>query len=851
MRTSSNTIVLAALLALLSLAGTALGGPPTGNLPFTRTETREPCANYLPTKQPLFGETHLHTAYSFDAVTIESRNTPEQAYVYAKGGRVGLPPWADTRTKDDAPPDQPSLVTGHPYCMPGEHCQFMATRTIQFPEGRALDFAAITDHAEQFGESNICTFEATQSCASDSDCDAKNGQKCFIPSGQDSGMCRPKGYNDPICLAARDEFSRLRQGAVPSIIAGLENVAENPSRPPVCGPDGRRCAQQAKLVWDKVQALANEAYDRTSACTFTSFIAYEYTAMAANGRCADASALPCWDQLQDNKVPNQPDSNTPSLDCPSGAACIANFTGSSGADNLHRNVIFRNDQVVERPLSNVEAPLGCGSGKDCTSAPNWPVASPAPMLQKLKDACVNNPRKPGCDVLTIPHNPNMSRGSMFVPPDNTPQGLAEAALRQEFEPLVEITQIKGQSECRYNAKTGMAWTNPPDELCGFENEGWSRLGGASDGYLTDDQQTPDSIPARSYVRNTLENGIAYAAKNGVNPFQLGFAGALDNHNGTPGQTDAAQYAKSGAHGISSFATSAEALNERFFLGIETNAGGLTVAWAEENSRDSIFTALKNRETYATSGTRPIVRVFGGFDLPKNLCDKGDFAARGYANGVPMGGTLTGASSGQAPSFAVSALMDAGWPGHAGTPLERAQIVKGWVDADGATHEQVYDVAGQASAKAPEDLVNLRTCKPAVAEGAKSLCKVWTDSAFDPAQHAFYYVRVLENPSCRWTQYYCNARGVDCSKPMGTCRTENRAFNGKGCNSNAECGGSGVCTLPQSYEEYEYTQCCSGVVPKTVQQRAWTSPIWYRPTAAAPVSDLLKPAAAGSPALAGR
>lgn len=417
---------------------------------------------------------------------------------------------------------------------------------------------------------------------------------------------------------------------------------------------------------------------------------------------------------------------------------------------------------------------------------------------------------------------------MFILPENTPAGLAEARLRNQLEPLVELTQIKGQSECRYNAKTGMAWTNPPDELCDFENEGWARLGGTADGYLTDPMQTNESIPPRSYVRNTLANGIAYAAVKGVNPFKLGFVGGLDNHNGTPGQSDAQQYAKSGAHGIQSFATSAEALNERFFLGLETNAGGLTVAWAEENSRDAIFTALKNRETYATSGTRPIVRVFGGFNLPADICKVGDFAARGYARGVPMGGTLKRGRrppgrGQQAPSFAVSALMDPGWSGHPGTPLQRAQIVKGWVDAAGQTHEQVYDVAGRADDQAK---VDLRTCRP-TGGGLKKLCTLWTDPDFDPARHAFYYVRVLENPSCRWNQFYCNARGVDCAKPMGTCRSQAPTANARGCNSDADCGG-GVCTLPDSYEEFEYTQCCSGIVHQTVQQRAWTSPIWYTP-----------------------
>jgi len=632
----------------------------------------------------------------------------------------------------------------------------------------------------------------------------------------------------------RDELSRLRTGFFVGVVAGLENVSENPTRPPFCGMHGSICTQQAKVVWDKIRADAEQAYDRTSACSFTSFVGYEYTAMAANGKCADSDALPCWDNEQNNAVPDVPDAPTPSstcprrasCDCPSGQPCIKNFTGNSGADNLHRNVIFRNDDVIDQPISNIEIPLGCGFGSDCTSTPHWPVASPAVMLQGLKDQCINNPQKPRCDVLTIPHNPNMSRGSMFILPDNTPDGLTEAQLRHQLEPLVEITQIKGQSECRFNAKTGMAWTNPPDELCDFENEGFARLGGAAAGYLTADMQNQDTIPPRSYVRNTLENGIKYAAENGINPFQLGFVGALDNHNGTPGQSDAEQYAKSGAHGIESFAVSAEALNERFFLGIETNAGGLAVAWAEENSRDAIFTALKNRETYATSGTRPIVRFFGGPNLPKDICTKGDFAARGYANGVPMGGTLLGPAH-SAPRFAISALMDPGWPGHPGTPLQRAQIIKGWVDAGGQTHEAVYDVAGNADQNGAKDMVDLHTCTPK-GGGMKDLCTVWTDPAFDPTQHAFYYARILENPSCRWSQFYCNARGVDCRKPMGTCRSEDHGLDGRGCSSNAECGG-GVCTLPDSYEEFEYRQCCNGIVPQTVQQRAWTSPIWYTPS----------------------
>jgi hypothetical protein len=209
----------------------------------------------------------------------------------------------------------------------------------------------------------------------------------------------------------------------------------------------------------------------------------------------------------------------------------------------------------------------------------------------------------------------------------------------------------------------------------------------------------------------------------------------------------------------------------------------------------------------------------------------------------MGGTLGRSSS--APRFAVNASMDPGWPGHAGTKLERAQIIKGWVDARGETHEQVFDVPTSSGGLTPVvpgggtlpggggGAVNLRTCQP-TGIGHASLCGVWQDPQFDPDQHAFYYARVLEEPSCRWNQYYCNARGVDCSAPLGRCASTDPAFKQKGCASNEDCGG-GVCETPLSYSQFEYQQCCSGLVPQTVQQRAWTSPIWYQPSSSADAS----------------
>ena len=171
-------------------------------------------------------------------------------------------------------------------------------------------------------------------------------------------------------------------------------------------------------------------------------------------------------------------------------------------------------------------------------------------------------------------------------------------------------------------------------------------------------------------------------------------------------------------------------------------------------------------------------------------------------------------------------MDPGWPGHDGTMLQRIQVIKGWVDAEGLTHDRVYEVAGDPDNGAD---VDLRTCTP-TGPGSATLCAQWTDPDFVPTQPAFYYARVLENPSCRWNQYYCNARGVDCTASMGTCSSEDPNVNLRACNGNDDCAPDGVCTLPPGYTEFEYRQCCGNIVPQKVQQRAWTSPIWYSPQA---------------------
>jgi hypothetical protein len=283
------------------------------------------------------------------------------------------------------------------------------------------------------------------------------------------------------------------------------------------------------------------------------------------------------------------------------------------------------------------------------------------------------------------------------------------------------------------------------------------------------------------VRNALRLGLELEREIGANPFQLGFAGATDTHNGTPGATPERDFA---GHVGTVDDRPADRLQGSL---LRYNPGGLTVAWAEENSRDSLFEALRRRETYATSGTRPVLRFFAGYGLASDLCSASDFAAQGYAGGVPMGGALvTGAGT---LRFAVFAQQDPGSPGAPGTPLQRIQIVKGWLEG-GVAQERVYDVAGSADNGAGVDLA---TCALQGASFA-SLCAVWQDPDFAPTERAFYYARVLENPSCRWSTWLCNALGVDCSG-----------------------------SVPAAY-----AACCDASEPRTIQERAYSSPIWVAP-----------------------
>jgi hypothetical protein len=396
------------------------------------------------------------------------------------------------------------------------------------------------------------------------------------------------------------------------------------------------------------------------------------------------------------------------------------------------------------------------------------------FLTRLRAEC--REALPDCDVLTIPHNSNLSNGLMFAPTeaDGSPLSRAAAELRHDWEPLVEVMQHKGDSECRLGPET-------TDERCGFEKLPYQNFMAI---YVP---STAEPAPESSFVRWALKQGLSERQRLGVNPFQYGLVASTDTHIAAAGFVRPDTFIGQGGAGVPPDTPGAGLPDE-----IEFNPGGLAVLWAEENSRESLFAAMRRREAYGTSGPRINLRFFGGWGYADDLCRQPDFVAQGYAGGVPMGGELPAPPNQPpaAPRFAVWALGDPIGVPHA--PLQRVQIVKGWIE-DGTARERVFDVAGgDTGAGAGVDPAN---CVPHGA-GAEQLCTVWHDPSFVPGQPAFYYARVLQNPTCRWSAYACNARGVNCAEPS---------------------------SVPA-----ELAPCCDTTYPKVIQERAWSSPIWYAP-----------------------
>ncbi len=421
------------------------------------------------------------------------------------------------------------------------------------------------------------------------------------------------------------------------------------------------------------------------------------------------------------------------------------WSAAPGGGNMHRNVIFRDNKVPALPLSSYDT-------NKVEELWEW--------MQKTTD-------EDGATLLAIPHNSNASKGQMFPEVDNYGNAvdLDYATTRQTWEPLIEMMQIKGNSEVHRSF-----WT--ADEFANFENGD------------TIQKNSNRWFSKRDFVREGLKIGLAYEQELGANPFQLGFIGGTDSHNGL--MSDVAEDDFIGGHGPEdgSVERRRTAGVGGWIDGADLSIGSLAGVWATENTRAAIWDAMKQRETFATSGPRLKVRMFGGDGLNPSLDDPQAMVEDGYANGVPMGGILP--PEAQAPTFTLYAEKDVD-----GANLDRIQIIKGWVTASGETHEEIIDVVWSGDRMPDENgtlppvgnTVDLTTALYTNDIGSATLLGSWSDPQFDASQHAFYYARALEIPTPRWSTY----DAVRNNLPL----------------------------LPD--------------VPAAIQERAWTSPIWYSPS----------------------
>ncbi len=436
------------------------------------------------------------------------------------------------------------------------------------------------------------------------------------------------------------------------------------------------------------------------------------------------------------------------------------WTSMPNGKNLHRVVVLRDDKTKAGQV----VPLSAYDTENPQELWNWLEAYEA---------------KTGGKVLAIPHNGNLSNGLMFddVTFDKEPLTQAYAQRRMRWEPLYEMTQAKGDAETH-------PLLSPDDEFADFERWDTANFG--------PEPHTTDMLP-REYARESLKRGLAYNLKLGANPFKFGMIGSTDQHTALSTAREDNFFGK-----VSALEPSASPMRfEEIIAGRPrpepeqqkawmTSAGGLTAVWARENTREAIWDAMARKEVYATTGTRMMVRLFAGWDFQSEDLARPDMDVYGYQNGVPMGNDLVAAPAGKAPGFLVEAFKDVD-----GANLDRVQVIKGWLDSDGKTHERVWDVAisGERkidkSGRARQSVGNtVDAAEPSYRNtiGSTALTAFWQDPDFDPAQAAFYYVRVLEIPTPRWTTF--DARHFKRPIPEGA--------------------------------------------PIAIQERAYTSPVWYTP-----------------------
>ncbi len=573
-------------------------------------------------RQALFGDVHVHTRYSFDAYIFGIRATPDDAYRYARG----------------------------------ETIRHMAGYDIKL-KGGALDFYAVTDHAEYMG---------------------------ILPAMHDR--------NHPLSLVdyAADMFSSVRE----KITVAFSKVART-----------LRTGEPLEEIYDKnvmrstwreINAASERYYQPGK---FTTFHGYE-------------------------------------------------FTSAPSDQNLHRIVLFRGSNVPELPFNTFDSQNPEGLW-------NWLDAM----------------RARGIEGLAIPHNSNVSNGKMFelTTYAGGPITAEYAAQRMRNEPIVEMSQVKGTSDTH-------PMLSPNDEWADFEV--YETLIG------TDRKGQADG----SYIRQALQRGLTLEQQIGANPYKFGLIGSSDTHNGGGPVDEESFFGKTGTldgtpTGRRVVASERDALLEGaaatpFY---EWSAAGLAGVWAEQNNREDIYDAMRRKETFATSGTRIKLRLFAGHGYPADIFASSDFAKLAYGGGMAMGGDLA-SSGGGAPTFLAQAMKD---PDSAG--LERLQIIRGWVDDEGRLQEQVYDIAcshGTPDARthrcaAQSQQIDTSTCAIPTGYGATQLEARWEDPDFDPDRRAFYYMRVLERPTCRWSTWEANRLGMPVRDGL----------------------------------------------PLTIQERGWSSPIW--------------------------
>jgi hypothetical protein len=587
--------------------------------------------------RPLFGDTHLHTAFSMDAGAFGARLSPAEAYRFARGEEL------------------------------------TASSGQRVKLSRPLDFLVVADHSDNMG---------------------------FFP---DLFAGKPDLLADP---TGRRWYDMIQDGkgaeaAVEIIIA----FSQGPFPKALLYTPGSPAYRSA---WQGTIQAAEQANDPGR---FTAFIGYEWT------------------------------SNT-------------------GGNNLHRNVIFRDDGIKASQVEpmTVLPPTGSDNPRDLWK---WMAAYE---------------EKTGGAVLAIAHNGNLSNGRMFpiIEAFGKPIDREYAETRAKWERLYEATQIKGDGEAH-------PYLSPNDEFADYET--WDK------GNLDLSEMKKPEMLEFEYARAGLKNGLKLEQRLGVNPYKFGMIGSTDAHTGLAAVEEDNFFGKA-----SSAEPSADRWSHPFMrnpktgvtvFGWETTASGYAAVWATENTRESIFDAMHRRETYATTGSRMVVRFFGGWEFESNDAASRMPADIGYRQGVPMGGDLHAAPAGKVPTFLVAALKDP-----IGANLDRFQIVKGWLDAKGAVQERVYDVAWSgertpdAHGKLPAvgSTVDVANASWTNTIGSPELITVWKDPDFDPKLRALYYGRVIEIPIPRWTAYDAKRFGVK----------------------------------------------MDATVPMVTQERAYTSPIWYTP-----------------------